>query len=479
MRFQILGLTLVFCNATQAFPCGRSSTDVVPSDIRFKEHESPNPNITLDHLKRKSALIAGEVVQITQTCTPEACTPKTYTPEAGSTPKNTFSDHEAHRIASAYLLQDKGNSIDSMRYLRRVVKQNTPHLHYMLGVMYEKGMGLECSDYVNARVHYTLAANLGHHGSATRLGLMTAMGRDVAQPHYALALETFQKGIAQGDAESYVYLGEMYEKGLGDTKNLRTAIRYYRQAERMGSADATVNLALLMINGKGFTKNIEIAAQRLDAAALQGSAKAAFTLHTSVDPSSTSLKKSNPVLTAEFIKQAYRGNPYAQVFMYWAANYGYLGMTKGIQDTQKGINPYVHFLEMAARQDFPTAQMLLGSLYEDGEHGYERNLAKAITLYKLASQKGEAVALVRLGILYESGLGVTRNIHQARIHYTASLDLGNFAAQDHLDRLFETHPFQYTLHSPQQFHTLSAGQHLQGTHSNLDSFEVSRGTFGF
>ena len=253
---------------------------------------------------------------------------------------------------------------------------------------------------------------------------MEANARGVSEPNYQLAVETFEKGIVQGDVASLVYLGEMYEKGLGVDRDLPDAIDYYQQAEKKGSLDAIVNLALLQNVGKGMTKNPKHARERLAYAASKGSARGAKSLR--FIESHPFFKTYNPTLLARFTQLAKRGDPHAQVMIYYAAEEGAFGLSK------RKENAFVTFLEMGAHQGFADAQFALGLLYSEGKNGYPQNNSKAKTLYELAAKQGKASALNSLGWCYQNGKGVAINLDLAREYYVASAELGYWGASQSL-----------------------------------------------
>ena len=220
--------------------------------------------------------------------------------------------------------------------------------------MNETGMSLEKPNYITAREHYIIASTLGHSEAAYRLTFLNSTNRVSCSADYTLAINVFRNGIAKGDIPSLVYLGEMYENGIGIEKDFPNAINYYLKAEKAGNADAMVNLSLLERDGKYLKQNLDSAKERMNNAARRGSAKAlyynyrlgAFDTYRNIDSH-----------RAELIRQAKRGDPYAQVFIYLAANEGFFDFPKL---TDSAINPYSTFLEMATHQGFSGAQVILG-----------------------------------------------------------------------------------------------------------------------
>ena len=78
----------------------------------------------------------------------------------------------------------------------------------------------------------------------------------------------------------------------------------------------------------------------------------------------------------------------------------------------------------------------LGVLYEFGE-GVEKDLEQAAMWYRKAAEQGHAVAQSNLGRLYEYGEGVEKDLEQATLWYRKSADQGNARAQNNLGVLYD------------------------------------------
>ena len=72
--------------------------------------------------------------------------------------------------------------------------------------------------------------------------------------------------------------------------------------------------------------------------------------------------------------------------------------------------------KLAADQGLPHAQWSLGVAYNYGD-GVAKDLDKASQLYQLAANQGDCYAQRSLGIMYEDGLGVERDAGRAASLY--------------------------------------------------------------
>ena len=82
------------------------------------------------------------------------------------------------------------------------------------------------------------------------------------------------------------------------------------------------------------------------------------------------------------------------------------------------------------------AQNNLGVCYEKGD-GIEKNLTKAVEWYEKAAAQGDANAQCNLGYCYEVGLGVEKNIYKAVEWYEKAVAQGHARAQNNLGVCYE------------------------------------------
>jgi uncharacterized protein len=78
---------------------------------------------------------------------------------------------------------------------------------------------------------------------------------------------------------------------------------------------------------------------------------------------------------------------------------------------------YVHQLQELAQQGNGESQFALALFYEHGEEGLPRDREKAFALFLQAGKAGIPAACLYLGIKYENGSGVTRNLAEAAHWY--------------------------------------------------------------
>ncbi len=107
----------------------------------------------------------------------------------------------------------------------------------------------------------------------------------------------------------------------------------------------------------------------------------------------------------------------------------------GYQSYLKGdyTAAYDEWLPLAELGD-AEAQFNLGVLYDEGA-GVERNLATAADWYRKAAEQGFIDAQTNLGILYYHGLGVDRDHEVAAHWFRLAADQGDAEAGEYLQRI--------------------------------------------
>uniref|UniRef100_A0A2K5KWU5 DAP3-binding cell death enhancer 1 n=1 Tax=Cercocebus atys TaxID=9531 RepID=A0A2K5KWU5_CERAT len=112
-----------------------------------------------------------------------------------------------------------------------------------------------------------------------------------------------------------------------------------------------------------------------------------------------------------------------------------------LRDPASSWNPEqqraVSMVKQAADSGLREAQAFLGVLFTKEPYLDEK---RAVKYLWLAANNGDSQSRYHLGICYEKGLGVQRNLREALRCYRQSAALGNEAAQERLQALFSMEP---------------------------------------
>lgn len=80
-------------------------------------------------------------------------------------------------------------------------------------------------------------------------------------------------------------------------------------------------------------------------------------------------------------------------------------------------------------------EVLLGFLYAQGSGGVIKDYDRALYWFKMALDKGSSMAANNLGVIYEKGLGIKKDIKLALKYYQQAASQNNALAQKNLERL--------------------------------------------
>lgn len=92
------------------------------------------------------------------------------------------------------------------------------------------------------------SAEQGNSENQANLGVMYEKGHGVERD-YDKALFWYKKSADQGNVDAFVFIGNMYEKGIGVKRNYREAISWYEKAANKNNAYAYNALAFIYEDG--------------------------------------------------------------------------------------------------------------------------------------------------------------------------------------------------------------------------------------
>ena len=175
---------------------------------------------------------------------------------------------------------------------------------------------------------------------------VTAQPAQISEKKAAKIFQTNSKKAAKGDARAQCMLGNAYIYGLGVARDSTKAVYWYEKAADQGDAEAQGILGAMYLLGQGVPKDESKSFALLEKAANQGLAEAQVSL---------ALFYLEGVVVEEDEKQ---GNAAGQLA---------LGMycleSTDAEDIRKGV----YWIEQAAKNGVPRAQLLLSQMYEKGQ----------------------------------------------------------------------------------------------------------------
>ena len=88
----------------------------------------------------------------------------------------------------------------------------------------------------------------------------------------------------------------------------------------------------------------------------------------------------------------------------------------------------IDLLNQEEHKEKANALFMLGMIYDSGK-GVEKDISKAFDYYLRSADKGNEIAQLYVGLFYKEGMGVEKNISQAFKYFLRSAENGNREAQ--------------------------------------------------
>ncbi len=194
-----------------------------------------------------------------------------------------------------------------------------------------------------------------------------------------------QQQADEGDLEAQLYIAACYDVGHGVIPSHKKAFHYYKLAADQGNIQAQVSTAFCYEYGKGVEQSDQQAFYYYQLAAEQGNS----------------------------IAQALLGRFY----------------TKG-RSVEQSYKEALHYYQLAVEQDNLLACEYLAEAYTKGL-GVEVSKEKAAFYTERIKQKadvGDALAQIKMGRLFEKGIGLEKSLESSFYYYKLAADQGQLQA---------------------------------------------------
>lgn len=220
-----------------------------------------------------------------------------------------------------------------------------------------------------------------------------AFQRGLYKTAYNLALVRAENG----DPAAQTLVAEILSRGLGMARDEAGAAKWYARASEQGISEAQFQYALMLLDGRFVKKDQQAAYALMQAAAEAGNRLAQFNFAQMLVDRESGAKGLEKAVSY-YQRAADAGLADAQYAMAQIHANGVGGKARDEKEARR-------WLVLAARQNFDTAQLDLGTWLIDGRGG-ERNLKEGFAWMRRAAVGGNVAAQNRLAKLYMKGLGV-------------------------------------------------------------------------
>ncbi len=247
-------------------------------------------------------------------------------------------------------------------------------------------------------------------------------------------LATLKAAAGNGDIKAQYKLALMYRNDDSTPANITQSLDWQQKAAQAGHVEAQYGLGLLYANGQYVDANEQQAHEWFQKAADQGHVAARLALLSMNNGASAQAVAAAPAIEEP---------PKVDIPVVDASSYPEPVATKVSMPMPAdapasldltGIEPAV--LRQSAEDGDKQAQLMLGTMYEDGLGGLPADLREAASWYEQAAKQNYPKAQYNLGLLYEDGRGVTQNYNQAAYWYDQAAKAGFTEAQNNLGVLY-------------------------------------------
>jgi TPR repeat protein len=231
--------------------------------------------------------------------------------------------------------------------------------------------------------------------------------------YYLTALDLAMPRAEGGDPAAQTLVAEIYAEGLGVARDPIKAAEWYGKAAKQGVPEAEFRYAMVLLDGG--QKNFEEASRLMQEAADAGNRFAQFNYAQMIaerEPGPSGLARA----FVYYEKAAMAGLPDAEYAMSQAYANGVGGKPKDEREARR-------WLLLAARQNYDTAQLDLGTWMVEGRGG-PVDLKTGFGWLKIAAQGGNVAAENRLAKLYRDGIGTEADKVEAAAWYVLARRAG-------------------------------------------------------
>lgn len=297
-------------------------------------------------------------------------------------------------------------------YCEREAGQNNEQALFLLGVLYQSGIGV-LQDTEKALKFYQKAAMKNHQNAMLNLYVYYRDHSADETANYWLK-KLAEQGVAGAQ--------NAYADALCKDKKFEEAVQWYEKAAKQGFAQAQTHLVQHYIYGAGVDTDYEIAKQWCEKAVAQDYCVAQYFM-------AEYFIRDREEQYKLYRKAAEQGYAEAQNVVGRFLEEGWGGVTQNEAEAVK-------WFRKAAEQGFSIAQYNLACCLENGQ-GCREDKAEAVEWYRKAAEQGHSEAQNNLGYCLEHGVGCDENKAEAFKWYKESAEQNIADAQNMVGRFLE------------------------------------------
>lgn len=250
---------------------------------------------------------------------------------------------------------------------------------------------------------------------------------------YDFAATLFERAAQSGNSRAAVYLGYMYEHGLGVTRDDVQAVSWYRKAAEAKDATGMSNLGFMYQHGRGgLSQNDEVAVSWYRKAAEAGDASGMRHLGFMYEHGLGGLPRDAAQAVSWYRNAAEGGDATGMCNLGFMYEHGRGGLS---QNDDVAVSWY----RKAAEAGDSLGMTNLGFMYEHGRGGLPKDLTQAVSWHRKAAEAGNALGMSNLGFMYENGQGgLPKDAAQAVSWYRKAAEAGDALGMSNLGGMYQT-----------------------------------------
>ena len=261
-------------------------------------------------------------------------------------------------------------------------------------------------------------------------------------PDYSRAFQLFQQASQQGSAEAKAWLGSMYLRGHGTSKNIELAYSLVHQASDANDPVGLRFMGMFYQNGLGVAQDYSQAKAYYEKAIALNNAYACGALGR-MYLFGLGVQRNKSKAIDLFSQGAALGDPWSQTDLGGLYERGRVALSaddkaaNSVPASSEAGPDYamaLKYYNQAAAAGNRVAIFRLGQMYENGR-GVKQDYSQAFQYYQRAALRGLPEAQRAFGRLNEEGLGIDVNYIAAYTFYGLAARNGDAAAEQNLQSL--------------------------------------------
>ena len=297
-------------------------------------------------------------------------------------------------LGQLYLADDKYE--EALPLMTAAADQGHSAAQYILGIIYEHGLGDTQADPERSFAYYLSSAQNGDADAQYKVGMRYYQGEEPVDEDNDEAFKWFTQSAGQENADALSSLGECYEKGYGTVININEAYKCYTKAADHDNVFAMGKLAAWYYYGEEPVVEVDYgqAFAYASSAAGEDSGTAAYILALCYDNGNGVRQSRSKAL--EYYQRA------ADADIMAAKNDLAFIYCNGTHNVTKDYEKAFRLAHEAAENGYVTSMALVGICFDDGL-GRPQNKKKALKWYKKAAEGGHVSSMRYIGIIYYEG----------------------------------------------------------------------------